>query len=98
MGDARIVLSFDVEEHFRIEAAAGLRIAPALEAEYGARLETTMAWLHGELAETGARATFFVLGEIARQRPALVRAIAGAGHEVASHGWDHRRLHLLCPA
>lgn len=97
MDDTRIVLSIDVEEHFRIEAAAGLRLAPALEAEYAARVEVTVAWLLGELQETGAQATFFVLGELARQRPALVRAIHGAGHEVASHGWNHRRLHHLCP-
>jgi polysaccharide deacetylase family protein (PEP-CTERM system associated) len=28
----------------------------------------------------------------------MVRAIAAAGHEVASHGWDHRRVTELDPA
>ncbi len=36
------------------------------------------------------QATFFVLGWIARRMPALVREIQSAGHEVASHGNEHR--------
>jgi peptidoglycan-N-acetylglucosamine deacetylase len=41
------------------------------------------------LARTGARATFFVVGEQVQRRPALVAEIAAAGHEVALH--DIRR-------
>jgi polysaccharide deacetylase family protein (PEP-CTERM system associated) len=33
------------------------------------------------------------VGEIARDRPALVKAIHHAGHEIGSHSWDHRRIH-----
>ncbi|MFN7940659.1 MAG: polysaccharide deacetylase family protein [Thermoanaerobaculia bacterium] len=42
-------------------------------------------------AAVGARATFFVLGEVARRLPARVREIAAAGHEVACHGDLHLR-------
>jgi polysaccharide deacetylase family protein (PEP-CTERM system associated) len=42
------------------------------------------------LAEARARATFFVLGDVAAREPALVRRIAAAGHEIASHGYAHR--------
>jgi polysaccharide deacetylase family protein (PEP-CTERM system associated) len=42
------------------------------------------------LAEARAYATFFVLGDVARRHPALVRRIAAAGHEIASHGYAHR--------
>jgi polysaccharide deacetylase family protein (PEP-CTERM system associated) len=35
------------------------------------------------------RATFFVLGWIARKLPGLIREIHARGHEVASHGVDH---------
>ena len=41
---------------------------------------------------TPLRATFFVLGWIARRLPNLVREIQDRGHEVASHGDNH----LLC--
>lgn len=35
------------------------------------------------------RATFFVLGWIAKRNPRLVREIHARGHEVASHGYHH---------
>jgi len=44
------------------------------------------------LATAGSRATFFVLGDVAAREPALVRRIVAAGHEVASHGYAHRRV------
>ena len=44
------------------------------------------------------RATFFVLGLVAEKRPDLVRAIHGAGHEVASHGYGHRLVTRQSPA
>src|SRR5207302_10787303 len=88
----------DVEEHFRIEAASGLALDPALKAHYSERLEPSTRWLLDQLASLHIKATFFVVGQIARQHPGLVRAIAAAGHEVASHSWDHQRVHNLTPA
>jgi peptidoglycan/xylan/chitin deacetylase (PgdA/CDA1 family) len=38
----------------------------------------------------GARATFFLVAEQVQRYPALARAIADAGHAVASHGHRHR--------
>ncbi|MGQ0590544.1 MAG: XrtA system polysaccharide deacetylase, partial [Sphingosinicella sp.] len=38
------------------------------------------------------------LGWVAERHPALIRRIAEAGHEVASHGWDHRRVFTLSEA
>ncbi len=95
--EAPIILSFDVEEHHRIEAAAGLSCAPELREEYGRRMESCTRWLLDELAALDIRATFFVVGEIARSHPDLLRALHRAGHEVGSHSWDHRRVHRLTP-
>jgi polysaccharide deacetylase family protein (PEP-CTERM system associated) len=94
---ARVILSFDVEEHFRIEAAAGLQLDPALHAHYRDRLDLSTRWVVDQLGEANVRATFFIVGQTARDNPALVRAVAQAGHEVASHGWDHQRLNHLTP-
>jgi len=44
------------------------------------------------------RATFFVLGWVAERYPALVRAIAGRGHEIACHGFSHRLVYDQTPA
>jgi polysaccharide deacetylase family protein (PEP-CTERM system associated) len=41
------------------------------------------------LAETGTEATCFVVGWVAARHPGLVRRIADAGHEIASHSWWH---------
>jgi peptidoglycan/xylan/chitin deacetylase (PgdA/CDA1 family) len=49
------------------------------------------------LARAGARATFFVLGAKAEERPELVREIARRGHTVALHGFSHRKLALVSP-
>jgi len=89
----RLILSFDVEEHYQIEAAASLKISPSLQAHYRGRLESSTRWLLDQLEEHGIKATFFVVGEIVKYSPGIVRAMAQAGHEVASHGWNHRRIH-----
>lgn len=47
------------------------------------------------LAEHGAKATFFVVGEKALAHPELVRAMARAGHGVGIHGHVHHRLYAL---
>jgi peptidoglycan/xylan/chitin deacetylase (PgdA/CDA1 family) len=44
------------------------------------------------LARTKTPATFFVLGQKAEQLPGLVREIAGQGHTVGIHGYDHGNL------
>lgn len=90
--EPRYVLSFDVEEHDRIEAARGLVCPADLRAEYARRMEARTVEILQLLAETGQRATFFVVGEIGRTHPMLVRMIASAGHEVAAHGWHHERV------
>jgi polysaccharide deacetylase family protein (PEP-CTERM system associated) len=92
-----IILSFDLEEHHRIEAAAGLAVSDAARAHYAQRAEVMTRWILERLDEREARATFFVVGQIAEANPRLIRAIANAGHEVASHGWDHQRVHRFTP-
>jgi polysaccharide deacetylase family protein (PEP-CTERM system associated) len=42
-----------------------------------------------------AHGTFFTLGWVAERHPALVRRITAAGHELASHGWWHRKVTRL---
>lgn len=42
------------------------------------------------LDQLGARATFFLVGELCAQSPELVREIAARGHELANHGYTHR--------
>jgi polysaccharide deacetylase family protein (PEP-CTERM system associated) len=92
-----VVLSFDIEEHHRIEAAAGLEVEATLQGDYRQRMCRVTGWILEKLAERNIPATFFIIGQIARDDPGLVRSIHKAGHEVASHGWDHRRIHVMSP-
>jgi polysaccharide deacetylase family protein (PEP-CTERM system associated) len=92
-----VVLSFDVEEHHRIEAAAFLAVDLKMKGEYSDRMKRLTEWILGQLAERDISATFFIVGQIAEEYPCLVRSIHDSGHEVASHGWDHRRIHNLTP-
>ena len=44
------------------------------------------------LARRDVRATFFMLGSMTAAAPGLAAEIAAAGHDIATHGWDHRYL------
>lgn len=48
--------------------------------------------LDSMLGEGRIRATFFVLGWVAERVPQLIREMDARGHEVASHGYDHRMV------
>ncbi|HEX6276477.1 MAG TPA: polysaccharide deacetylase family protein [Polyangiaceae bacterium] len=50
------------------------------------------------LARYDVKATFFVVGELCARYPELVDAIARAGHELAGHGYTHRRFTELTRA
>ena len=49
------------------------------------------------LEEHQHKATFFTLGNVAEKYPELIRRIADAGHEVASHGYNHASIYKLSP-
>lgn len=46
------------------------------------------------LAKHKVRATFFIMGSFARQRPEIVRRAAAEGHLIGNHTMDHPRLAL----
>jgi len=71
--------------------ARGARRAIALTFDDGPHPEHTPRVLDA-LDARGARATFFVVGDKARARPEVVRAIASAGHALGLHSWAHDRL------
>jgi polysaccharide deacetylase family protein (PEP-CTERM system associated) len=91
-------LSFDVEEHHRIEAAAGITCSAVQKQVYADRMESSTRRILDQLAEAKAPATFYIVGQIAETHPKLLRDIAGAGHEIGSHSWEHLRVHRLNPA
>jgi polysaccharide deacetylase family protein (PEP-CTERM system associated) len=71
-----ITVTYDLEDH---------RSSSSQERRFGLMTERLLT----VLAELRARATVFVVGELAQSYPELVRQIAAAGHEVGLHGWRH---------
>jgi len=82
------MLTFDLEEWFQVENLRPL-FPPHTWERLPRRLRPCTRVILELLAEHHARATFFVLGWVAEREPGLVREIAAAGHEIASHGYGH---------
>lgn len=91
------VFTVDVEDWFQVSAFEK-HVARAGWADRESRVERNTDAVLSLLAETGAKGTFFTLGWVAERFPALIRAIVGAGHEIASHGFWHQRIHTISEA
>jgi polysaccharide deacetylase family protein (PEP-CTERM system associated) len=76
-------LSVDVEDWYH-DGAVGV------DAGAEGRVEANTLQLLDIFARRHVSATFFFLGEVVARFPALARRVADAGHEVGSHGYQHR--------
>jgi polysaccharide deacetylase family protein (PEP-CTERM system associated) len=86
----RNALSVDVEDYFQVQAFAGVISRDDWES-LPRRVERNTDRLLDIFAEAGVRGTFFTLGWVAERHPRLIRRIVADGHELASHGYSHRR-------
>ncbi len=89
-------VSVDVEDYFQVEALRPLCPRERWET-FEDRTEANVDRLLDLLARHEARGTFYVLGWTAERHPALVKRIAAAGHEIASHGCDHELIYHQTP-
>ena len=83
--------SFDIEDWFHSEFVPAAVRRESTESV----VERGTARILDLLRTTRSRATFFLLGDVVREHPALLRRIAEEGHEIASHGLDHQPLWRL---
>jgi len=90
-------LSVDVEDWFQVGAFETVIARDAWET-LPRRVERNTDAVLALFEEAGVKATFFTLGWVATRHPALIRRIAEAGHELASHGWDHKRVFTMSEA
>lgn len=84
-------LTIDVEEYFQVSLFKGHARPGAWDA-FPRRAADSVRRLLDLLASHDAKATFFTLGWVAEREKSLIREIAAAGHELASHGYAHREL------
>jgi polysaccharide deacetylase family protein (PEP-CTERM system associated) len=86
------VLTIDLEDWFN-----SLEPEPSLWGGFPRRAEAATDLLLAVMAEENARATFFVLGDVARHSPRLLERILAGGHEMATHGMEHRFVYRQTP-
>lgn len=84
-------LTVDVEDYFQVEAFFR-HIDRSTWDNFECRVERNVETILELLSEADTKATFFTLGWVARRYPSLVKKIVAGGHELASHGSEHRRL------
>jgi polysaccharide deacetylase family protein (PEP-CTERM system associated) len=89
-------MSVDIEEYFQV-GAFERTINRADWVGIASRVDYNTRAVMDLFAEAGVSATFFTLGWVAERNPALIRDIVAAGHEIASHGYAHDRVHDLTP-
>jgi len=90
----RHALSVDVEDWFQVGAFEKVIDRDDWDS-LASRVERNTDAVLALFAESGVKATFFTLGWVAARHPALIRRVADAGHEIASHGWDHQRVFTM---
>ncbi|MEP7245945.1 MAG: XrtA system polysaccharide deacetylase [Gammaproteobacteria bacterium] len=90
-------MTVDVEDYFQVSAFESRVSRPHWD-RFESRVCGNTECLLQLFNDANVTATFFVLGWVADRFPALVRRIAAEGHEVASHGFEHRLVYDLTPA
>ena len=87
-------ISIDVEEYFQIETVYNT-IGPDKWDAWPSRVEYQIDLLLELFNKHHLKGTFFTLGSVARKHPKMIKKISETGHEIASHGTMHDRLHRL---
>lgn len=87
----RNAMSVDVEDYYQVWA-----LSFAIKREdwdaIPPRVEEATRTVLDLFDRTGAKGTFFTLGCVAERHPDLIRDIVARGHELGSHGWDHKKV------
>ena len=87
------IMSFDIEDYYHIfyRNWLGKQIDPTEEVDHCTNQ------ILDALAKYDCKATFFVVGLVAKKFPRLIRRIHEAGHEVGSHGHEHIYVKRITP-
>lgn len=87
-------MSIDVEDWFQVENLKSV-IARDTWDERELRVEQSMGRMLDLMDTHNVRCTCFILGWVAEKCPSLIKRIADAGHEIASHGYGHDLIYNL---
>src|SRR4051812_29132877 len=90
-------LTIDVEEYFH---PSEVQLNPKLRDwdRLPSRVEYQTLEVLDVLDRHKIKATFFVLGWVAKRKPRLIQEIVEAGHEIGCHSYAHELVYNLTPA
>lgn len=83
-------MTVDVEDYFHVSAFEDV-ISKNNWDSLECRVEQNTFRLLDLFAQYNVKSTFFTLGWVAERCPALIKEIVNQGHELASHGYSHKR-------
>ena len=90
------ILTVDVEDWFHICGIENI-ISKVGMSQLESRIEYNTLKILKILQRKKIRATFFVLGWVAKRHPRLIKEIHMHGHEIATHGYGHQRVYTMTP-
>lgn len=85
------ILTFDIEDWFHFLDHNSTRSESQWK-HFESRVEANTCHILDFLEENQQKATFFVIGWIAREYPGLVKRIAAQGHEIGLHSFSHQLI------
>jgi polysaccharide deacetylase family protein (PEP-CTERM system associated) len=87
-------LTFDIEEwfHANYEGVDTTRYDTR-----STNLESNVDRLIDICAAKGVLSTCFILGDVTKDKPQIVKKLFDAGHEIASHGSSHKLVYTMSP-
>lgn len=89
-------ISVDLEDCYHI-CGFDSNITRTLSGKPNGRLQKSVDNIINLFEQNNIHATFFVVGEIAKAHPEIIKRIVDCGHEVASHGFSHQRIFDMTP-
>lgn len=90
-GSPAHAMTCDVEDYFQVSAFND-HVRRSDWKNFECRIPRNIDLILNRFNDSGTKATFFTLGWVAQKYPEVVRRIADAGHEIASHGMQHKRV------
>jgi polysaccharide deacetylase family protein (PEP-CTERM system associated) len=91
------ILTVDVEEYFH-PTEVQRHVSQADGASLPSRLDQQIDRILDLFEDHGVTATFFILGWVAEQQPAVIRKITSRGHDIGCHSYAHQLVYGMTPA
>lgn len=82
------ILTFDIEDWFHILDFEQTENMASWDG-FQSRLENSLDFILSSLSASGLKATFFVLGWVAKKHLGLIKNIISEGHEIGCHSFSH---------